>query len=115
MSSDGGLASFYSDKNIFITGGSGFLGVCLLEKILRTIPKHGDVYLLMRPKRGKQIQERLETIKTNSVFEELLKEKSAEEVRKKIKTLFPIVIIFVFTISCLTLTEITILTIFGLS
>lgn len=87
MSSEKGLPNFYENKNIFITGGSGFLGVCLLEKILRTIPNHGDIYLLMRPKRGKQIQERLETIKTNSVFEELLKEKSVEEVFRKVKVI----------------------------
>ncbi|KAL3270690.1 hypothetical protein HHI36_021218 [Cryptolaemus montrouzieri] len=87
MSSAGGVKDFYAGKNIFITGGSGFLGICLLEKILRTIPNHGDIYLLLRPKRGKQIEERLETLKTNSVFEELLKQRDVEEVFKKVKAI----------------------------
>ncbi|KAJ8972121.1 hypothetical protein NQ314_000347 [Rhamnusium bicolor] len=72
-------------KNIFITGASGFLGICLLEKILRTIYAHGDIYLLLRPKRGKEIAERLEEIKKNQIFEVVLKEKSIEEVFAKVK------------------------------
>lgn len=74
------LREFYAGKDIFITGATGFLGVCLLEKILRTIPDHGDIYLLMRPKKGKEIAERLEEIKKNSVFQRLLKEQPGEKV-----------------------------------
>ncbi|KAJ8916633.1 hypothetical protein NQ315_000278 [Exocentrus adspersus] len=80
-----GLRSFYSGKNLFVTGASGFLGICLLEKILRTIPDHGDIYLLLRPKRGKDISERLEEIKKNQIFEVVLKEKSVEQVFSKVK------------------------------
>lgn len=75
-----GVRGFYSGKNLFITGASGFLGICLLEKILRTIPDHGDIYLLLRPKRGKEIEERLEEIKKNQIFELVLKEKTVEKV-----------------------------------
>lgn len=84
MSSSEGIRGFYSGKNFFITGGSGFLGICLLEKILRTIPQHGNIYLLLRPKRGKEIQERLEEIKTNQIFETLLQQKSKDEVNTAI-------------------------------
>lgn len=76
-----GLREFYSGKNIFITGATGFLGVCLLEKILRTVPNHGDIYLLMRPKKGKEIAERLDEIKKNSVFVRLLKDQPIEKVK----------------------------------
>ncbi|CAG9855018.1 unnamed protein product [Phyllotreta striolata] len=86
-SSSEGVKRFYKDKNIFITGGSGFVGICLLEKILRTIPDHGTIYLLMRKKRGKDIEERLDEIKKNSVFEGLLKDKSIEEVFSKVKVI----------------------------
>ncbi|XP_060533363.1 putative fatty acyl-CoA reductase CG8306 [Cylas formicarius] len=79
------LKTFYSGKNIFITGGTGFVGVCLLEKILRCIPDHGDIYLLVRPKKGKEISERLEEIKKNSVFERLLKEQTVEKAFAKVK------------------------------
>nr|XP_023016558.1 putative fatty acyl-CoA reductase CG8306 [Leptinotarsa decemlineata] len=87
MSSENGLRSFYSGKSIFITGGSGFVGLCLLEKILRTIPDHGDIYILMRPKRGKEIAERLEEIKKNQVFETILKDKTVDEIFSKVKAI----------------------------
>lgn len=74
------VRDFYTGKNIFITGGSGFLGICLLEKILRCIPDIGDIYLLLRPKKGKEIADRLQEIKKNRIFEQLLENKSEEEV-----------------------------------
>lgn len=74
------VASFYSRKNVFISGGSGFLGIGLIEKLLRSIPDIGDIYLLLRPKRGKEIGERLEEIKKNLIFEKLLESRSADEV-----------------------------------
>lgn len=74
------VRDWYKEKNLFITGASGFLGVCLLEKLLRTIPDIGTIYILLRPKRGKKIEERLDEIKKNSVFEKLYETKSAEEV-----------------------------------
>lgn len=74
------VRDWYKGKNLFITGASGFLGVCLLEKLVRTIPDIGTIYVLLRPKRGKKIEERLEEIKKNSVFETLYQTRSAEEV-----------------------------------
>lgn len=32
------VVEFYRGKTIFITGGTGFLGIALIEKILRTCP-----------------------------------------------------------------------------
>ncbi|XP_050316359.1 putative fatty acyl-CoA reductase CG8306 [Anthonomus grandis grandis] len=81
------LRDFYAGKNIFITGATGFLGICLLEKILRSIPEHGEIYLLMRPKKGKEISERLEEIKKNPIFERILKEHSVEKVFEKVKAI----------------------------
>lgn len=76
------IAEFYKNKNIFITGGTGFVGVALVEKILRSCPDVGRVYLLMRPKKGKEIQERLEDITKNSVFSVLLEQTSADIFKK---------------------------------
>lgn len=80
MSPTEGVASWYSRKNIFITGGSGFVGICLLEKLLRSVPDIGNIYLLLRPKRGKEIEQRLEDLKKNAIFERLLEGKTLEQV-----------------------------------
>lgn len=61
------VRAFYSGKNIFITGGTGFVGLCLIEKILRSIPDVGKLYLLMRPKKGKDISDRLLDFPKNPV------------------------------------------------
>lgn len=61
------VQQFYKGKNIFITGGTGFLGICLIEKILRAIPDIGKIYLLMRPKKGIEITARLEDLTKNKV------------------------------------------------
>lgn len=37
--SSSAVADFYGGKNVFITGGTGFLGIALIEKILRSTPK----------------------------------------------------------------------------
>lgn len=67
MSEQSQVRAFYSGKNFFITGGTGFVGLCLIEKILRTIPDVGKLYLLMRPKKGKDISDRLQEFPSNPV------------------------------------------------
>ena len=50
---------FYKDKTIFITGASGFMGKCLLEKLLYSCSDVKEILILMRPKRGKTAKERV--------------------------------------------------------
>lgn len=76
------VIEFYKGKNIFMTGVTGFVGVTLLEKLLRCIPTVGNIYVLMRQKKDKKITERLEEIKTNSVFDKLHEINNAEEFDK---------------------------------
>jgi alcohol-forming fatty acyl-CoA reductase len=54
------LREAYSDKKILLTGGTGFLGTALVEKILRSLPDLGRLYLIVRPSRGKSASERFE-------------------------------------------------------
>lgn len=54
-------------KTILITGGSGFLGKVLLEKILRKCPKVEKIILLMRSKKGKEPKQRLEELFSSPV------------------------------------------------
>ena len=56
------LPEFYAGKSIFLTGATGFMGKCLLEKILRDLPEVERIYILIRPKKDKSIEERVEAM-----------------------------------------------------
>lgn len=53
------VQEFYRDATIFITGGTGFLGKSLLEKLLRSCPHIKRIYLLIRSKKDKSSEERI--------------------------------------------------------
>ena len=61
------IAEFYRDRSVFITGATGFLGKVLVEKLLRSCPDIKTLYLLMRPKSGKDIRIRLQEFTQNPV------------------------------------------------
>jgi len=56
------VQEYFRDAVIFLTGGTGFMGKVLLEKLLRTCPHIKRIYLLIRSKKGKNVEERLEDI-----------------------------------------------------
>ncbi|XP_075159063.1 fatty acyl-CoA reductase wat-like [Haematobia irritans] len=62
------ISQFYKDKDIFITGGTGFIGKVLIEKILRSLPHIGKVYVLIRAKHKKDCNERLNEILALPLF-----------------------------------------------
>lgn len=53
------VTDFYANKDVFLTGGTGFLGKVLIEKLLRSCPDIGRIFVLMRNKRGKSIETRV--------------------------------------------------------
>lgn len=53
------VKDFYRDRSIFVTGGTGFMGKVLVEKLLRSCPEIRNIYVLIRPKRSQDAQERL--------------------------------------------------------
>uniref|UniRef100_A0A182HM10 Fatty acyl-CoA reductase n=1 Tax=Anopheles arabiensis TaxID=7173 RepID=A0A182HM10_ANOAR len=63
------IAPMFKDRHVLITGGTGFLGKALIEKLLRCCPEIGQIYLLVRSKKGKLPRQRLEDIFANPLFE----------------------------------------------
>ncbi|XP_032295178.1 fatty acyl-CoA reductase wat [Drosophila virilis] len=72
---DSNITEFYKNKTIFLTGGSGSLGKLIIEKLLRSTEVE-RIYMLIRPKRGEQIQSRMAVLRSNFMFSELLKLKA---------------------------------------
>ncbi|XP_066904622.1 putative fatty acyl-CoA reductase CG5065 [Halyomorpha halys] len=75
-----------SGKTIFMTGSSGFLGKVLLEKIMRKTPDFKHIYLLMRPKKGKEGRQRLDEMFNLALFDKL-KEMHGLDLFKRVSTI----------------------------
>ncbi|XP_045457876.1 fatty acyl-CoA reductase wat-like, partial [Melitaea cinxia] len=73
LSGDSEVQKFYDGSVVFITGGSGFVGKHLIEKLIRTTNVK-KIYVLLRAKKGKNIQERLEQILQDPLYSELRKD-----------------------------------------
>ena len=52
------IKEFYNKKVIFLTGGTGFIGKVILERILNALDNIERVYILIRPKKGLLLEER---------------------------------------------------------
>jgi HAD superfamily hydrolase (TIGR01490 family) len=85
------LPEAYEDKKILLTGGTGFLGTALIEKILRSLPDLGRLYLVIRPYRGKSAAERFEKDVLGAAAFRVLREELGddfeERVSKKVRVL----------------------------
>ncbi|XP_070491776.1 putative fatty acyl-CoA reductase CG5065 [Chironomus tepperi] len=69
------VQEFYKDKTIFITGGSGFMGKVLIEKLLYSCSDLKEIIVLMREKHGKTAKMRVDDYKKIRVFERIMNEK----------------------------------------
>ncbi|XVF75988.1 hypothetical protein PTKIN_Ptkin13bG0231500 [Pterospermum kingtungense] len=56
-----GIVKFLRGKHLFITGSTGFLAKVLIEKILRTVPDVGNIYLLIKAKNKEAAMGRLKS------------------------------------------------------
>lgn len=61
------IQNFFSGSCILITGATGFVGKALVEKLLRSCPDLRTIYLLIRPKRGLDVQTRHKELLKNPV------------------------------------------------
>lgn len=51
---------WYRGRKVLITGASGLMGKVLIEKLLYSVPDLGVIYALVRSKRGKTPESRIE-------------------------------------------------------
>ncbi|XP_043274173.1 fatty acyl-CoA reductase 1 [Venturia canescens] len=65
------IAEMFEGRQILLTGGTGFLGKVTVEKFLRCVPNVGKIYLLVRPKKGKDPKQRLDEIFNSPLFEKV--------------------------------------------
>ncbi|KAL6446629.1 hypothetical protein ACFW04_001253 [Cataglyphis niger] len=77
------IPTFYAGQSIFLTGATGFLGKVLIEKILRCCPNIGEIFILMRPKKGLSLNERLEKMLNLPIYDKL-REEQPSNIRKLI-------------------------------
>ncbi|KAK7872742.1 hypothetical protein R5R35_011875 [Gryllus longicercus] len=63
------VAEFFRGQSVLLTGGSGFLGRVLLEKLLFYCPDIDTVYVLLRPRKGLSVQERLQKMLDVPLFD----------------------------------------------
>lgn len=60
------ICTFYKSSNVFITGGTGFIGKILIEKLLRST-EVSTLYILVREKKGKNAYSRLDELFDDAV------------------------------------------------
>ncbi|XP_060533066.1 fatty acyl-CoA reductase 1-like isoform X2 [Cylas formicarius] len=68
------IPQYFAGKHVFITGGTGFMGKVLIEKLLRSCPDVSKVYVLVREKKGKSPDERVRVMTDVALFDRLKKE-----------------------------------------
>jgi fatty acyl-CoA reductase len=73
------LAEAYRGRSILLTGGTGFLGTALVEKILRSLPELGRLYLLIRASRDRSAAARFEKDVLGSAAFRKLREERGED------------------------------------
>ncbi|KAL3271477.1 hypothetical protein HHI36_021962 [Cryptolaemus montrouzieri] len=68
------IRKFFAGQTIFVTGGTGFVGKILIEKLLRTCNDLRRIYILVRTKKGKSEIDRFKEIFDQECFGRLKKE-----------------------------------------
>ncbi|XP_050299737.1 fatty acyl-CoA reductase wat-like isoform X6 [Anthonomus grandis grandis] len=65
------IVEYLRGKNVLVTGGTGFLGKLLIEKLLRSCKDIGKIYVIIRTKKAKDPQTRTNEFLDNWVFYKL--------------------------------------------
>ena len=75
------IAEFYNGQSVFITGGTGFLGKLVVEKLLRSCPGIENIFFLIRPRHNKNVKDRHFKLENSPAFD-LLREKNPQALKK---------------------------------
>ncbi|XP_053699455.1 putative fatty acyl-CoA reductase CG5065 [Sabethes cyaneus] len=68
------ISKFYAGRDIFITGGTGFMGKVLIEKLLRSCQDVNRIFVLLRGKKDKSVAERFKEMLQLPLFDVLHKQ-----------------------------------------
>ncbi|XP_052871515.1 fatty acyl-CoA reductase wat-like [Anopheles cruzii] len=80
------VLSFYRNSTVLLTGGTGFLGKVLLEKILRCLGVR-KVFLLIRSKENRKPAERLKRLLEDAVFDRLREGTTSEQLLERLEAI----------------------------
>ena len=56
------IPEWFRNRDVLVTGGTGFMGKLLLAKLLLSCPDIGKIYVLIRDKKGVPSKSRLTTL-----------------------------------------------------
>lgn len=76
------IAEILKNRTLLITGGTGFVGKVLIEKILRVLDVK-KIFVLVRPKKGKSTAERRAVLFADPLFD-LAKKTRGDDVVKRV-------------------------------
>ncbi|MED6272921.1 cyclin-dependent kinase inhibitor far1 [Characodon lateralis] len=68
------LPEYYAGKSVLITGATGFMGKVLVEKLLRSCPDVKALYILVRPKAGQSMKQRVSDMMKCKLFDRVREE-----------------------------------------
>lgn len=77
------IPEFFRNRDIFITGGTGFMGKILIEKLLRSCPDINNIFILIRSKKNVPADQRIDALKMLPVFDRMRAE-NPENLKKMI-------------------------------
>lgn len=66
-----GIKEFYDGCDVFVTGGTGFMGKVLIEKLLRSCSGIRNVYVLMRNRKDKNVTDRVQDMLALPLFDKI--------------------------------------------